>query len=141
MQKLLVTPLEQLAEGGLACQMKEGSASGMADKSVRAPLNCPAGQQTRVLLVGSGSGGNLVRLFLFAVGCFSTVGVRLLLSAMTVVTFGLAVFIVLACTMVFMALEKLARDLPPVLFAGRGEHDGYGKDCGGNTGLHVGPSP
>jgi hypothetical protein len=28
-----------------------------------------------------------------------------------------------------------------VLFAGRGKHDGYGKDCGGDTGLHVGLLP
>lgn len=87
-----------------------------------------------------------MRLFLRAVGCFSTmclsaVSFGLLLSTMAVVAFGLAVIPVTTFSVVSMALEKLARDLPPVLFAGRGKHDGYGKDCGGNTGLHVGPSP
>jgi hypothetical protein len=97
-------------------------------------------------LAGSGCGDNLVRRFLLAVGrcstmCLCAVSVGLLLSAMAVVAFGLAVFTVTAFTVVSMALEKCARHLPPVLFAGRGKHDGYGKDCGGDTGLHVGPSP
>lgn len=97
-------------------------------------------------LDGSGGGGSLVRLFLLAVRCFSTmclsaVSFGFLLRAMSVVAFGLAVLTVTTFSVVSMALEKLARDFPAVLFARRGEHDGYGKDCGGNTGLHVGPSP
>lgn len=100
-----------------------------------------------MLLAGCGSDGNLVRLFFLAVGgfgtvaSFSSVSVCLLLGTVSVVTFGRAMITVLAFTVVAMALEKFARDLPPVLFAGRGEQDGYGKDCGGNTGLHVGLSP
>ena len=85
----------------------------------------------------------LVRFLLLAVGrcstmCLSAVSVGLLLRAMAMVAFGLAV---ITFTMVSMGLEKCARHLPPVLFAGRGKQNGYGKDCGGNTGLHVGPSP
>jgi hypothetical protein len=89
----------------------------------------------------------LVRRFLLAVGGFGTVpgfssvSLSLLLGTMAVVAFGLTVITVTAFTVVSMALEKCARHLPPVLFAGRGKHDGYGKDCDGDTGLHVRLTP
>jgi hypothetical protein len=72
----------------------------------------------------------LVSFFLLAVAF------GLLLSAVSVaVRLGVVAFCVLV---VAVALEELLGLTPFVLFAGRVKQGGYDKDCGGNTGLHVG---